>query len=306
MGSVVKAVGGLFGGGGGGAGPTLDARKFDLKKQVEDRTQASRDASLDLQKQLLAQTRGQAPSLADVQLKSAQDRNLSQLLAMSAAQRGGNAAARQRQISQNQGQMARQIAQDSATLRLQEQQQAQQLLAQQALGQQGQDLSQVMQPGQLAAQGEQARFNADVEKQRQIKEQQGGVLSGLLGAGGAVLGSLVAPGIGTAIGAQLGSSLGGGKAGSFSVPSEKYSGGTIKPKGDSSKNDVVAAKLSPGEMVIPRTVVSEGADAIKSFADAILQKQAETPEKEVEGFGAIIAAQQELEKRLNKLEKKKK
>jgi hypothetical protein len=43
--------------------------------------------------------------------------------------------------------------------------------------------------------------------------------------------------------------------------------------GDSEKNDIVNAKLSPGEMVIKRSVVEQGPEAIKSFAEALLAKQ---------------------------------
>ncbi len=42
--------------------------------------------------------------------------------------------------------------------------------------------------------------------------------------------------------------------------------------GDSEKNDIVDAKLSAGEMVIPKTVVAKGSDAIASFADGLLNR----------------------------------
>lgn len=48
--------------------------------------------------------------------------------------------------------------------------------------------------------------------------------------------------------------------------------GNAKVKGDSPKNDVVPALLSPGEIVIPRSVVQEGPEAIKSFAEALYEK----------------------------------
>lgn len=43
-------------------------------------------------------------------------------------------------------------------------------------------------------------------------------------------------------------------------------------KGDSEKNDIVKANLSPGEMVIPKTVVKKGPDAIKKFAEEELNR----------------------------------
>lgn len=49
--------------------------------------------------------------------------------------------------------------------------------------------------------------------------------------------------------------------------------GRAKVDGDSETNDTVPALLSPGELVVPRTVVSAGPEAIKGFAEAILEKE---------------------------------
>jgi hypothetical protein len=48
--------------------------------------------------------------------------------------------------------------------------------------------------------------------------------------------------------------------------------GQAQVQGDSKKNDTVPAVLSPGEMVIPRTVVAGGPDAVKRFAQALMKK----------------------------------
>jgi hypothetical protein len=48
--------------------------------------------------------------------------------------------------------------------------------------------------------------------------------------------------------------------------------GQPKVAGDSSKNDTVPAMLSPGELVIPRTVVAKGPEAVKSFAEKLYEK----------------------------------
>ena len=48
--------------------------------------------------------------------------------------------------------------------------------------------------------------------------------------------------------------------------------GQAQVAGDSATNDTVHAKLSPGELVIPRSVVQKGPDAIKSFAAALLEE----------------------------------
>lgn len=49
--------------------------------------------------------------------------------------------------------------------------------------------------------------------------------------------------------------------------------GKAKVNGDSEENDTVPALLSPGELVVPRSVVNAGPVAVKGFAEAILQKE---------------------------------
>lgn len=46
--------------------------------------------------------------------------------------------------------------------------------------------------------------------------------------------------------------------------------GKAKVKGDSLKNDTVDIKASPGELIIPRTIVAKGIDAISAFAEGHL------------------------------------
>lgn len=355
MGSVVKAVGGLFGGGGKGKAPKLDLGAYDYRQKVQDRVKPAREATLGLISQLQQQSQGKGPSLATAQLKSAQDRNLSQMLAAAAAQRGGNAASRQRQLIQAQSDMGRQLAQDSAQAKLQEQLQAQSLLGTTGLAQQGQDVQQIMEPGRLYTQGVGAQYAADVEQNKVNQQQQADIFGGLLGAAAPIVASAV-PGIGSwASGlagklfskTPVGTSAGGGGAsiggkvasanpfaegGIVGTPEEemrKAFANAVASKSaaaipvtaesafnpaanvagpgaitDSEATDTVPAKLSPGELVVPKTVVSAGPSAVKSFAEAVLQNQPKNSTA-VGGFGAIISAQQELEKRLKKLEGKK-
>jgi hypothetical protein len=49
--------------------------------------------------------------------------------------------------------------------------------------------------------------------------------------------------------------------------------GRAKVEGDDELNDTVPALLSPGELVVPRTVVNAGPKAVKGFAEAILEKE---------------------------------
>jgi hypothetical protein len=50
--------------------------------------------------------------------------------------------------------------------------------------------------------------------------------------------------------------------------------GQANTPGDSPENDTVPAMLSPGEIVIPRTVVKKGPQAVASFAAALMKKEA--------------------------------
>ena len=101
---------------------SLDRSKFA--------TEANQQLITDLQKQAA----GEGPSLAEAQLKSAQDRNLSQQLAAAASMRGGNQAASQRQLAMQAAQAGQATAQDAAAARIQEANLARQQLATQ-LGQ---------------------------------------------------------------------------------------------------------------------------------------------------------------------------
>lgn len=107
------------------------SKSKELQQSAEQRSseaQANRSKLItDLQKQ----ASGEAPSLAEAQLKSASDRSLAQQLAAAQSQRGGSAAARQRNLMQSQAQAGRETAQDAATARMQEQQAAQQMLGEQ-------------------------------------------------------------------------------------------------------------------------------------------------------------------------------
>ncbi len=101
-----------------------------------------RDAQSGLIGQLQAQARGEGPSQAQLQLNQATDRNLAQALAL--ARTTGQGGGGLRAALNAQAQMSQQAAADSALLRLQEQQAAQNMLGQVAAGARGQDLSLAM------------------------------------------------------------------------------------------------------------------------------------------------------------------
>lgn len=125
----------------GSSAPLIDENAFnvlDRQKKLKDisgQTELARGrstASLKNQNQLIGQLQqqalGQGPSLAQVQLKAAADRSLAQQMAGAAASRGGNPAAVQRQLMQNQAAGQRTLGQQAAETGIQEQRSAQQQL----------------------------------------------------------------------------------------------------------------------------------------------------------------------------------
>jgi hypothetical protein len=173
--AVTKAVGGVVGGvtgslfGGGGSPGALGTGRFqgstrkinkdafviqkgkqyegatrDQKNRAAQRSKAAQENRKNLISDLEAQARGEAPSLAEAQLRSATDRNLAQQLAAAQSQRGGSASLRQRELMRGQAAAGREVSQDAATARLQERQMAQQLLGEQ-IGQEQQLADQLVQ-----------------------------------------------------------------------------------------------------------------------------------------------------------------
>lgn len=104
----------------------------------------------------------------------------------------------------------------------------------------------------------------------------GAEMSGLYGAGAAGA-DAAAAGDAAGFGAAGGGAAAEGGASAAALLA--YKGGIIpgqdQYRGDSPKNDTVKARVSPGEMVIPRTVVEEGPESIQKFAlEAIHRRMA--------------------------------
>lgn len=318
--------------GGGGGFPIPDNQSA-----VDARTAVGRQAAEKLIADLQAQSAGTGPSLATAQLKSAQDRGLAQTLATAAAMRGGSAASNQRQVLTQKGDADRQFAQDAAMARLQEQQQAQGALANLALGQQGAGLQQIMDPATLRFNAQNAAAQIQAQKDAARKSQQTALLGGLLGAAGTIGGSVFGGPAGGAIGGTLGSSLGGMFGGSGGGVSNPGSSSLTMPSLGSSagfgssderrKKDIKPAKKEVNSFLKElnareysyrdpeapgaapgRRVGIMAQDLEKSSMGRALVKN--TPNGKmvdtVQGFGAVLAAQSELMKRIESLEKKKK
>ena len=100
-----------------------------------------RQGQLGLMSQLQDQAAGRGPSLAQMQLQQASERNMANSLALGATQAGGmRGTGALRAILGQQGAIGQQLAADSAMMRLQEQQQAQGMLGGLMSGARGQDL----------------------------------------------------------------------------------------------------------------------------------------------------------------------
>jgi hypothetical protein len=132
------------------------------------------------------------------------------------------------------------------------------------------------------------------------------------GGGGAALAGSAVPGAGEATAAQMSSAGSGLGAGGGSIASQlKFParGGNIesreipgnaKYKGDTRSNDTVPALLSPGEIVLPRSVAQDedAPDKAKKFVAAIKKQKRPSPRAYAEALARI----NELEARMNAME----
>lgn len=160
-----------------GMGPVAQQQTaLTNQAQIDQAQQAQfRSAQTQLANQLLSQTQG-GPSIAQLQGKQATEDALNQALALGAAQgHGMGASAAMRGIQANQANIAQKAAADSAILRLQEQQGAQNMLNQVAGGARTTDIglaAQQAQFGQQANLANQGALNASNAANAQAQNQQ--------------------------------------------------------------------------------------------------------------------------------------
>jgi hypothetical protein len=247
---------------------------------------------------LRAQAEGRTPSLAAMQYASALEQSQAAAASQLASARGLSPAQAQRLLMTQQSAARAGAAGQSAMMRLQEQQAAQGALANVLAQQRQQALLGASTASGIGAQaGQLGLAQQQMEQQRIIAEQQlrmqqqqqmeKGIATGV----GAVAGSLFGP-AGTAIGAKIGSAF-------------ASKGGEIKGRaqynGDTRSNDTVPALLSPGEIVLPRSVAQDedAPEKSKKFVEAI-KKQKKPAGKA--SIAAALARIQELEARLNAME----
>lgn len=259
----------------------------------------ARQQQEDLAKSLINQMNGGGPQLAAAQERAATDRNIAQAYAMAQANPYDAGSARN---AANAVAMANQeAAAQSAMLQMQQQLAAQQQLGGLLSGTRGQDINQSstqLQADMARDQMGQSAFNNSANAGRQFL---GGVLGGLgsaasyMGLGKNLLGggdgggpgfaqypTLQAP-VPMAYGGHVPQYAHGGPAPTHSItinlPNAYASTGGQVPgrarvDGDSYANDTVNARLSPGEIVLPRSVAEDedAPEKARMFVEAIERK----------------------------------
>jgi len=247
---------------------------------------------------LRAQAEGRAPSLAAMQYAQALEQSQAAAASQIASARGLSPAQAQRlMLTQQAGARAGAAAQ-SAQLRLQEQ-----MAAQAALGNLlGQRRQQELLGGQLAAglygtagglgtQQALAQAQLDQRTNELLKAAADAERAGNAQLASAILGAVAAGG---QIAVSAAKKAHGGDIKAREIP------GKAKFKGDTRSNDTVPALLSPGEIVLPRSIAQaeDAPDKAKQFVSAIKKQKRPSPK----AFAGALARLQELEARMNAME----
>ena len=245
-----------------------------------------------LAQQLQQQTLGQGPNPAQAQLAQNTAANTAQQAALMASQRGAsaNAGLTARNASMAGANMQQQATGQAATLQANQQLAAQQALQQQqaqmaglATNQVGQQIGAQQQAGNLALQGYGAATGA-LNQQNQINagvannnaQVAGAIAGGLLGGAGAAMGKYAGGMIEDPSKMQAKTTEASRLDAGWGKVILKNDGGPVPGKakvaGDHPKNDTVPAMLSPGELVIPRSVVAKVPEAVLEFAKQCLEE----------------------------------
>lgn len=234
-----------------------------------------------LQRMLMGQANGGGPNLAQQQFQNATQQLQAQAAGQIASIKGISPAAQARLLQQQQASIGQNLAGEAAAQRMQQQLAAQQMLGQQSLG-----MFDVASGRKLGAQ----QVNAGVTSANTQAQAQliGGALNSAggaaqMGAGKWDGGVIEAEGPSSDLGRALMGMAGGGPvfAADGMVP------GVPVVQGDSPANDTVPAALSPGEVVLPRTVAQapDAPTAAASFVEALQRRQGGG-----EGYRRVVAA----------------
>ncbi len=243
---------------------------------------------------LRAQAEGKGPSLAQMQYNQALGQTQAAIQSQLASARGLSPAQAQRIAARQQAAMGAGAASQSAMLRLQEQQAAQAALGN-LLGQRRQ---QELLGGQLAAgmYGTSGGLGMDASRLRMGAAQAvtgQGAQQADMARQGTELGARMMENVAN-VGMKTATMGVGGKAKGGEI------GGRAQYSGDTRSNDTVPAMLSPGEIVLPRTVAqSEDApEKAKKFVEAIKKQKRPSPKAFMQAMSRLA----ELESRLDAME----
>lgn len=234
------------------------------------------------------QARGMGGSGLDLvaQMQSAQDAN--EMAALKALEREGMMQDRKSQATMNLGSTASrlqgrdfqqaaskaQAADEIARFNAQTRNQAQQYNMQnrQNISNANADLRNTQADKRFQAQTGMAttNYNAATDDYNQAqmraaerKRKQGGMMGGVLGAAGGVVGAVYGGPAGAAVGYQAGNAI-GNAAGNY-AQGGRIPGDSPFP-GDNEMNDIFTAQVSPGEVIIPRSIANDPVASAKFVA----------------------------------------
>ena len=296
--------------------PAINTAQSDYSSQLGHANEIYQNQG-NLANQLLAQSQGQGPNIAQMQLQQATDRNNQQAAGQIASQRGMNPALAARLIAQNQAANNQQAAGQSGLMRAQ-----QQLAAQGALANvYGQQAGQSIQAGGVANQNLGINQQALSSQNQQVVSAKNAAnelnqktaqanADAAAKSGGGLLGGLASAAMGVATGGM--STLAQSALGAVA----KYDGGEIpdfrsgghvpgkaKVHGDSAQNDTVPAIVSPGEVVLPRSVTQsdDPAGRAAKFMEAL--HKSKQKEAEPKGFSKVLEAKRKMSELMDHIDK---
>ncbi len=293
------------------AGPQIDTARTDFRQAVQNRVAPARENNLRLISELQATSQGQGPSFGTQALEKTTRRNLAQTLAAASAARGPSVAASKRSLMSQAGAGARNVAEQGAIIQAQEQQQAQNALSQLANSQQQQDLQQVMQPGEILAQAELARFQNAQDQAARDRAFAGQIGGALLGTAGAIGGAMAGGPAGAKIGQQSGEASGEAVGQMLSDKTQKKDVKSATKSVNSFLEALAAREFAyknasapgaaPGQRV---GVMAQDLEKSKLGKSMVKSGPAGKSVDIAQALGASLAANAELHKRVKKLENK--
>lgn len=251
------------------------ARERDMQDATAVRSEAfgpSAEETAFLQR-LNAQAMGQGPSVAQGLMSQGLQQAQSAAASQAAGSRGVNAGLAARMAMQSQAGLANDAVARAGIMRNQEMMQANEAYG----GMLAQLAQRRMMEEQARMGGAQAFQNFKEQRDQMAQQRESNMISGLaqagMQAGMMYMGMPPKPtnlNVGQA--SDMTKNMRTPQSNMMLASEGGIVPGQAKTKGDSEKNDTVPALLSPGEIVVPRSIVKKGPSAIKSFAQKLLEE----------------------------------